>query len=69
LYGSPDTFLDQNEIGHGDSMVRVNVPGERSESTVGHADANGRRMLERVRHGEKQNIHERPLSAEPLLPA
>jgi hypothetical protein len=52
-------LLDQDEISNGDSMVRVNVPSQRSESAVWHAHANGRSMLEGIRHGKKQNVHER----------
>ena len=52
-------MLDQDEISDGDSMVRINVSRERSERAVGHTDADSRRMLKRIRHREKQNVHDR----------
>jgi hypothetical protein len=47
-----DRALRQNEVGDSDPMMRVDIPGEGGERAVGHADAHGRRMLERIRQTE-----------------
>jgi hypothetical protein len=50
-------------------MMRIDVPGKRSESAVGHPHSNGRRMLERIGHGKKQNVHQGFLFPEPYYKA
>jgi hypothetical protein len=49
--------LDENEVGDGDVVMRVDVAGQRGERAVRHAHGNGRHVLERVRHREQQNLH------------
>ncbi len=48
--GRFDGGLDQDEVGDGDGVVRVEVAGERGERAVGHADGADGHVFERVRH-------------------
>src|SRR5215467_10103737 len=57
LHRFSDTRLDQNQIGDGYAMMRVEVTGERCERTVGHSNRQGGHVLERVRHGEQEHAH------------
>ena len=50
-------FTDQDEIGNGDLVVAVDVPGKRRQRTVGHPDGEHRRVLERIRHREQEDPH------------
>src|SRR5678815_3293544 len=47
-------------------MRGIDVAGERSQSAVGHAHRQARRVLERIRHREQQNSH-RPKIALPQV--
>jgi hypothetical protein len=40
-------------------MVGIDVPGERRQRPVGHADGDRRHVFERVRHREQQDVHRR----------
>ena len=57
LDGGEDATLDEDQIGDGDVMTGTRVPGERRERPVGHPHRQGGRVLERVRHREKEHSH------------
>ena len=48
-------------LGDCDVVVRVEVARERRQRAVGHADRDGRHVLERIRHREQQHVHGRGL--------
>jgi hypothetical protein len=47
-------------VGDGDVVMRVDVAGKRRQGAVRHADRERRRVLERVRHREQQDVHDSP---------
>jgi hypothetical protein len=57
LHRLANARLDQDEIGDGDLVMRVDVTGEGRERPVGHTDGDRRHVLEGVRHGEQQDAH------------
>ena len=64
--------LDQDQVGHRDAMARIHVAGEGREGAVGHADGEGRHVLERVRHRKEEHVHATRLAVidvTPITPA
>ena len=57
LDGLADRVLSEDEVGHGDPVVGIDVAGEGRQRAVGHADGDARHVLERVGHREKQDVH------------
>ena len=49
--------LDEDQVGDHDVVGRIDVPGQRRERAVGHADGQGGHVLERVRHRQEEHVH------------
>jgi hypothetical protein len=49
-YRFANPSLDQDEIGYGDTVMRIDVTRERNQRAVGHPHCARRHVLERVRH-------------------
>jgi hypothetical protein len=50
--------LHEHEIGHRHLVMRIRVPRERRQRAIRHPHRHGRRVLERIRHREEQDVHE-----------
>src|SRR5207247_2070615 len=57
LHGLRHVLLDQHQVGHRHPVVGVQVAGEGGQGPVRHADGDRGHVLERVRHGEKEDVH------------
>src|SRR6185295_1863743 len=49
--------LNEDEVGDGDDMLRVDIAGKGREGPVRHADGDGRHVLERIWHREQEDVH------------
>ena len=58
LDGLSDPVLNEDQVGGGDVVVGVDVPGEGCQCPVRHPDGDRRHVLERVRHREQQDVHD-----------
>jgi hypothetical protein len=52
-----DAILHKNQVGYGDAVMSVDVPGQRSERAVWHPNNDRRHMFERIGHRKQKNIH------------
>ena len=57
FHGLQHAALGEDQVGHRDRVVPIDVAGQRRQRAVRHADDDRRHVLERVRHGEEQDVH------------
>jgi hypothetical protein len=50
--------LNQNEVGNSHFVMRVDVPRQGTQRSIGHPHRDRRHVLERVGHGKEENIHD-----------
>jgi len=49
-------MLDENQVGDGNLVVRIDIASQRAESAIGHAHSNAGHVLERIRHGQQEDL-------------
>jgi hypothetical protein len=56
-HGFRNGLLREDQVGDADVVVWIEVAGDRCQRPVRHAHRERRRVLERVGHGEKKDLH------------
>ncbi len=52
LHRGTHVVLRQNQVGDRDTMMRIDIPGQRSECAIRHAHRHNGHVLERIGHGQ-----------------
>ena len=49
--------MNQDQVSHGHAVMRIDVPRQRRERAVGHADRDRWHVFEGIRHRKQQDVH------------